>query len=86
MPPVLQAFSRAGYTLWLHLSIWFVTWHYLLMAGLVVGDVRRAAGGMHSRPAYSTCCSRMHATYDASSTLISCLLCSYYQATPCCLA
>jgi hypothetical protein len=45
MLPVLQAFSRAGYTLWLYLSIWFVTWHYVLMAGLVVGAVRRAAGG-----------------------------------------
>jgi hypothetical protein len=43
LAPFLQAFSRAGYTLWLYVSIWFVTWHYVLMAGLVVGAVRRAA-------------------------------------------
>ncbi|WIA12491.1 hypothetical protein OEZ85_012524 [Tetradesmus obliquus] len=40
---VMQAFSRAGYTLWLYLSIWFVTWHYTIMAGLLVGAARRAA-------------------------------------------
>lgn len=40
----LQAFSNAGYTQWLYLSVWFITWHYAIMAVLVVGAARRAAG------------------------------------------